>query len=367
MFIVGAIGLLFGIYIYFQVRGLEFVDRIAGEKKWKKNLLPAAILLVLMGIGYLINMTLTVVIVIHIILFLLIVNVIAAIIKKTADKKINAYVKCAVALALTAIYLTYGYINDNTIQKTTYNITSNKELSDSSGKKINSLKIAQITDTHLGTTFDGDEFADYIKDIQAQNPDMVVVTGDLVDDDTSKEDMVKACQALGSLKTKYGVYYITGNHDPSYFYDREYNMADLQRTLENNGVVDLIDQTKLVDDAFYVVGRMDRRFDKQRASMKKLTEPLIEGKYMIVLDHQPHDYKAQQKVGADLVLSGHTHGGQMFPLGLFGELSGVNEQTYGLEKRGKTNFIVSSGMSGWGVPFKTAAKSEYVIINVKFK
>ncbi len=367
MIIVAAIGFLFSIYTYFQVRKLQFIDNLAGEQKWKKNIFPALIIIVLLAVGYLINMVVTVVIAIHLMIFWLIANIVALIIHKATHKKVNGYIVCLVAVCLTVAYLGYACYNDNNVVKTTYQITSNKDASNNKGESLTSLKIAQITDTHIGTTFDGEGFADELEKVKAQNPDVVFITGDFVDDDTSKEDMIEACKALGQLKTKYGVYFITGNHDPSYFYNREYNMGDLERELKNNGVEALIDEAKLVDGAFYVVGRMDRRFENERKSMKELTESLDESKYMIVLDHQPHDFKAQQKAGADLVLCGHTHGGQMFPLGYFGEWSGANEKTYGLEKRGSTYYEVSSGMSGWGMPFKTGAKSEFVIINVQFQ
>ena len=88
-------------------------------------------------------------------------------------------------------------------------------------------------------------------------------------------------------------------------------------------------------------------------------------KNSIVLDHQPHDYDAQTAAGVDLVLSGHTHGGQLFPVNYMGEWTGENDKTYGLEKREHTNFIVTSGISDWAIKFKTGCKSEYVVINIK--
>lgn len=99
--------------------------------------------------------------------------------------------------------------------------------------------------------------------------------------------------------------------------------------------------------------------------MKELVAGLDDDKYMIVLDHQPHDYDAQEQAGVDLVLSGHTHGGQLFPINYVGEWTKENEKTYGLEKRGNTNFIVTSGISCWAIDFKTGCKSEYVMIDVE--
>ena len=101
--------------------------------------------------------------------------------------------------------------------------------------------------------------------------------------------------------------------------------------------------------------------------MQKLTENLDTSKYSIVLDHQPHDYDNQAAAKVDLVLSGHTHGGQFFPINYVGEWSGENDKTYGLETRDVTNFIVTSGISDWAIKFKTGCKSEYVVIDIEGK
>ena len=90
-------------------------------------------------------------------------------------------------------------------------------------------------------------------------------------------------------------------------------------------------------------------------------------KYMIMLDHQPSDYEAEADAGVDLVLSGHTHGGQMLPINKVGELLRTNDRTYGYEKRDGTDFIVTSGISDWALKFKTGTKSEYVVINISEK
>ena len=83
-----------------------------------------------------------------------------------------------------------------------------------------------------------------------------------------------------------------------------------------------------------------------------------------MLDHQPSDFAREAAAGADLVLCGHTHGGQFIPIRRAGELLGVNDRTYGYERRGGTDFIVSSGISNWTFRFKTGCFSEYVVIDV---
>jgi predicted MPP superfamily phosphohydrolase len=118
-----------------------------------------------------------------------------------------------------------------------------------------------------------------------------------------------------------------------------------------------------LNDSFYVVGRKDRSM--KRVPVEQLVAPLDPSKFAIVLDHQPNDYKAEAAAGCDLVLSGHTHGGQMIPIGPIGELIGVNDATYGLEKREETVFIVTSGIADWAIPFKSGTVSEYCIIDIE--
>ena len=117
-----------------------------------------------------------------------------------------------------------------------------------------------------------------------------------------------------------------------------------------------------------MIGRQDRSEDmmgRPRASMEELTADLDPARYSIVLDHQPHDFDAQEEAGVDLVLCGHTHGGQLFPFHRMGQWTGTDDKSYGLETRGSTSFIVTSGISDWAIQFKTGCKSEYVVVDVQ--
>ena len=86
-------------------------------------------------------------------------------------------------------------------------------------------------------------------------------------------------------------------------------------------------------------------------------------KYIIVLDHQPNSYDEEAAAGPDLVLCGHTHGGQMLEMKLAAFFMKANDSTYGLETRGNTNFIVTSGIGDWEIDFKTGTKAEFCIID----
>ena len=166
-----------------------------------------------------------------------------------------------------------------------------------------------------------------------------------------------------------GVYYSFGNHDKGYgeASSRGYTGDDLIAELQKNGVVVLQDEAVLIDERFYIVGRQDKSEESRsghRSSMGELTVELDSSKYIIVMDHQPNDYEAQAASRVDLVLSGHTHGGQLIPINDVGILIGANDATYGLETRNDTNFIVTSGISDWEILFKTGCRSEFVVVDI---
>ena len=270
-----------------------------------------------------------------------------------------------VALGVTVIALSVGWYLDHKVWQTSYELETNKKIPD--------LKVAMFADSHLGTTFDDKGFSEHLKVIEAQNPDIVVIVGDYVDDGTTKEQMIKATQALGKMKTKYGVYFVSGNHDKGYYGAgyRGFSERELLETLRQNGIKVLRDENVLIDNTFYIIGRKDFSVIKEsggyREPMENLVKDLDPRQYMIVLDHQPTDFENQAKSGVDLVLCGHTHGGQLFPFNQVGKWIGANDLVYGHEKRQNTDFIVTSGISDWAIKFKTGTKSEFVIIHIKSK
>ena len=259
----------------------------------------------------------------------------------------------------TIIYFSAGYYLCNNVWQTDYDLKTDKS--------VGRLKIAMFADSHIGATFDGKGFAAELKKINKQHPDIVLVPGDYVDDWSNKEDMKTASAALGKMKAKYGVWFSYGNHDEGMFNDRNFTAAELESELEKNGVHVLADSYELVDDRFYVVCRKDSSVSPDRMSMDDLLKGIDTEKYVIVLDHEPNDYDNEAASDADLVLSGHTHGGQLFPFNKAGEWFNINDRTYGYERRKGTDFIVTSGISDWAILFKTGTKSEYVIIDLEGK
>lgn len=267
------------------------------------------------------------------------------------------YVIGWIAVGLTACYLTWGWISAHTVLRTEYRFETAKEL----GRE--SLRVAVIADLHVGLTLDGDEFAEQCRRIAEEKPDLVVAAGDFADDDSTRSDMIKACEALGNIPAELGVYWVYGNHDRGYFSYRDFTAEEMAETLARCGVKVLSDETADADGHITVVGREDKG-NGGRLSAGELMKGIDPSRYVIMLDHQPNDYTAEAEAGPDLVISGHTHGGHIFPAGLVGQLTGANDRLYGTERRGNTDFLVTSGISGWGIPFKTFAVSEYVVVDI---
>lgn len=340
-------------YLASRFRKFHFVQRLAQGKKARTWLLAVLPIFAIVWFGRM-DLVNTVVVVLHLIVFWFLCDLLGRIIKRSG----KIYWQGALALLVTAIYLGAGWYLAHHVWETDYSIETTKNLG------VDSLRVVQISDSHLGATFGGEGFAKHLERIQETNPDLVVITGDYVDDDTAKEDMLISCEALGRLKTTYGVYYIFGNHDEGYFHYREFSREELVNELKKNGVVVLEDETVMITDQIYLTGRKDRSATN-RMSAKDLAENLDQSKYQILLDHQPNDFDKEAEAGFDLVLCGHTHGGQMFPIGITGELSGANDKTYGLEVRDHTTFIVNSGISDWAIKFKTGTCSEFGVIDIK--
>lgn len=351
------------IYLLSRFKKFGIVKKISKDKKGFALAISAIIVLVLSAVLTLAMGSMnSIICILHLVVIWLICDFVCFIIKKLRRRELQKYYGGAAAILLTVCYLSAGWYFAHHVVRTSYVIPSDKN--------IGSLRIVQFADSHVGATFDAEKFSEYIDNIQNEKPDAVLITGDFVDDDTSREDMLESCRALKNLNTAYGVYFAYGNHDKGYYEEerRGWSNEDLKAELTANGVTVLEDESVLIDDRFYIIGRQDHSETERggsRADMNVLTKDLDKDKYMIVMDHQPHDYPAQADSGVDLVLSGHTHGGQLIPITYAGEWMGVNYRTYGHEKRDNTNFIVTSGIGDWAIQFKTGCKSEYVVIDIE--
>lgn len=361
--VVGIIAIAAFVFLINRLMRLDFIRKVSKDKKGLKiicsiilNIAVLALCTIWMSIYN------AIIILIQLIIFWAIIDFCAFIIGKITKVKIDPQKTAALATAITIGFMGVSYYLANNVWQKNYSLTTNKE--------VGSIRIVHFADSHIGTTVSGVELLEYVEQMNACEPDVVLITGDFIDDNTSLQDMKDACASLSHLKTKYGVFFSFGNHDKGYgdILSRGYSPEDLIAEMEKNGVVVLQDEAVLVDDRFYVVGRQDKseetRNNGTRSSAVDLMAELDSSKYVVFMDHQPNDYANEAESKCDLVLSGHTHGGQFLPFNEVGVWIGANDKTYGYERRENTDFIVTSGISDWEFVFKSGCKSEYVVVDI---
>lgn len=227
---------------------------------------------------------------------------------------------------------------------------------------LSGLRIVQITDLHVGPTIKRPFVEQVVRQTNALTPDVIVITGDLVDG--TVEQLAHDVAPLAELSARHGVYFVTGNHE--YYSGVEPWLAHLPtlgvRVLRNERVT--IGEGEA---SIYLAGVDDwtaHQFgDGHGADLERALEGRDLEREVVLLAHQPKQIfaAAERKVG--LVLSGHTHGGQIWPFGLLVRLA----QPYvaGLARHGETQIYVSRGTGFWGPPMRLAAPSELTEIELR--
>lgn len=266
------------------------------------------------------------------------------------------------ALAVTALFIGISYYVALNVVTTNYNLNTNKTLSSQP------LKISMVSDIHLGTAVTIDNLKKYCDKIQASNPDIVVLTGDIFDENTPKGNMEAACKMLGQIKSTYGIYYVFGNHEQGIHGNIPYfTINDVAANLAANKIIVLEDKPELVNSKFYIVGRKDASLshNANRKPLKELLQGVDKSKFILLLDHQPLDFENASQNGVDLQLSAHTHGGQIWPTGMLTDIFNPAGLNYGYKSIGNYQVIVSSGMGAWNYPLRLGSKAEIVQISVQ--
>lgn len=278
-------------------------------------------------------------------------------------KRWDVIYRCGlVPMLLSALMMGYGFWNMNQVVRTDYRIETEK----AAGEK--GYRIVMISDLHYGTIKGLDHLKACVERIEEEEPDLVVLCGDLVDEGTTRERMEEAMAVLGSIRCPMGVYFVYGNHDRTrYAGNPHFTAEELEQTVIAAGIHVLADEAAQPEGGFTVIGRDDRSFPQngQRKSLEELTKDVDRTDFILLLDHQPCELEAADAAGCDMMLSGHTHAGQIWPAGQLSQAAGIVELNYGYRKLNRLQVIVSSGLVGWGYPMRTSRHCEYVVIDVE--
>ncbi len=227
---------------------------------------------------------------------------------------------------------------------------------------LRGLRLVQLTDMHVGPTIGRNFVEDIVSKVNELDADIVAITGDLIDG--SVEELGEAVRPLGRLRAKHGTYFVTGNHE--YYSGADEWLAFLLEI----GVRPLRNEHVEVGDngaSIHVAGVDDwtaHQFGNGHGSdMSRALEGRDETKPVVLLAHQPVHFDQAKEHGVDLQISGHTHGGQIFPFGFLTRL--VQPFLSGLHRRGDSQIYVSSGTGYWGPPMRIAAPSEITLIELE--
>jgi len=260
----------------------------------------------------------------------------------------------ASAIVLAALVLVLGSFSARYAKVANYTVSIEKPL------PRNGLRVILISDIHIGSMVHKKELKRIVSGINALKGDIVLIAGDIIDRDLDVYKQENLNEEFRAINAPLGVYAVPGNHD--YFGG---NINALKQCLADGGVKLLVDESVLLDNSFYVIGRNDFSAGRRgtvRKTLRELTAGIDASLPVIVMDHQPLNLGEVEAAGVDLQVSGHTHHGQIWPGPLITRR--IYEDDYGLLYKGKSAIVVTSGCGTWGPPLRIGTRSEIVCIDI---
>ena len=279
----------------------------------------------------------------------------------------------SVVVACAVVTCLYGIFNARNIKVNEYSVTVNK----SCGSDKH-LKAVLVADLHMGYAIGVDHITNMVEKINQQDADIVIIAGDIFDNSYDGMDDPEGIKAqLKSIKSKYGVYAVYGNHDidekilMGFTFDwggKQLHNEKMTNFMKECNIKLINDESVLINDEFYLVGRRDTdkpgTEDSTRAEVSELTKDLDKTKPIFVLSHEPDELQKTADAGADIDFSGHTHDGQLFPgnltIGLFWE------NPCGMIKKDNMYSIVTSGVGVYGTFMRVGTDAEICSVDIDF-
>ncbi|HEX2866043.1 MAG TPA: metallophosphoesterase [Ignavibacteriales bacterium] len=274
----------------------------------------------------------------------------------TKDYTRAKYYTGVAVLAIVALTVIFGRINAVHPRLKVLELAINKKTN-----PVKSLNIVAASDIHLGTLVGNSRLDSLVQKINDLDPDVVLLPGDIVDEDLGPVIKKNLGETLRKIKSRYGIFAVPGNHE---FFG---GIQAATQYLTDHGITMLRDSVVVLEGGVYLIGRDDRSVNqiKKRKSLQELMLQVDKTKPVIMMDHQPFDLQEAEDNGVDLQISGHTHHGQLWPFNFI--TNRVYELSWGYKKKGNTNYYVSSGFGGWGPPIRTGNTPEVVNFRLKFE
>ena len=275
------------------------------------------------------------------------------------------------SLILAAALTGYGLVHAQNTVVERYALTVDKPGED--------MRVVLIADLHLGVNSRLSTTQRMVELINAEKPDVVVVAGDIF---TSSYGGLshpeRYAEALRGIRSRYGVYAVYGNHDveetlfggfPISPVSAAFRSRDMERFFEDCGFAVLADEIVQLENGVQLAGRVDgmKAGDgtRNRLTPGELLAEADSNLPILVLEHEPRNFKALKEAGADVVLCGHTHAGQMFPGNLI--VPFFNENAWGYASVHGLDTFVTAGVGCYGPPMRVGTNSEITVIDLKFE
>jgi predicted MPP superfamily phosphohydrolase len=281
---------------------------------------------------------------------------------KTLSPIQNAGLTAAIIL-FCIMLVALGALNARKIHTVNYDVSLKGQGSN--------FTIALVSDLHIGHAVNRDWVNWIVDTVNQAEPDMVCITGDIFEGNIDiVRDMPGIITELKRIRAPMGVFACLGNHDVDSF--SEGSTARIEGILREAGIILLLDEVVTAGENLYLAGRRDASpigmMNISRKSAMDLLAGLDADRTLIVLDHQPNEFPQIEKAGADLILAGHTHAGQLFPATLITRaiFNKAGGKYYGYWQGNKTQAVVTSGAGIWGPPIRISTQSEVAVININF-
>ncbi len=260
----------------------------------------------------------------------------------------------AACFGLTVLLLAGGYVRYSHPVKKVIDLHIDKE-----APGMKQLRIAAVSDIHLGYGTTGRRLRQYVRMIREERPDLILIAGDLIDGSLKPVAEQHMEEVLRGLQAPLGVFMVPGNHE--YYGGVEECRAFIR---QRTSIRWLQDSVAALPGGIRLIGRDDRQ-NPRRKELSRLADTLPAGHPLLLLDHQPYHLEESARAGIDLQFSGHTHDGQVWPLNLI--TARLFEVSHGYRRKGNTHIYVSSGLSLWGPPFRIGTRGEMVVFNLTFR
>ena len=268
----------------------------------------------------------------------------------------------------------YGMIHAQQPETVSYQITLPNQAAGT-----DEMKMVLIGDLHLGVNSELAATERMVELINSEEPDVVVVAGDVFTSTYSGlSNPEEYARVLMGIQSKYGVYAVYGNHDveekllggfalsPA---SEAFRSPEMEAFFADCGFITLEDKTVLLPCNVQLAGRVDGEKAGDGTSDRMSPEELLAGANpnlpVIVLEHEPLEFQALAEAGADVILCGHTHNGQIFPGNLI--VPHLAENAWGLSRLHGADTIVTAGVGCYGPPMRIGTDSEVSVIHVSFQ